>query len=111
MNNTKDSSETIEKEGENWQKVQNNVWKPLKMEAISGVFHQKEVEIGKNKAVLYTFHTKTEGFIKVFGTKILDNLLQEIEVGKIVKIIYLGTIAPEKGRPYHDWEVYVKEGL
>lgn len=45
----------------------------------------------------------------LFGTTILANRMEPVNVGDLIQVTYLGTIPSKNGRPAHNWEVAVWE--
>lgn len=86
-----------------WTKQQPTVWNPEINDTIIGEYLECETV---NKSHLYAIKTSDQGVLKVWGSKILDDLMKPISPKTMVKIVYLGMVNPESGNPYHNWEVY-----
>ena len=71
-----------------------------------GTFLNVEREVGEWGANLYSFKTSTGEIVAVWGGTVLDTRLKNLEMGEEVKIIYIGDVKGEKGKPYHNYEVY-----
>jgi hypothetical protein len=102
--------ETPETDEENWEKVEPKCWRPEKEgDTISGVFIGKRVDIGEFGSNAYDIQTKGE-LLTVFGSKVLDDRMRLVEVGKEVKITFKGKKKGEgKGKkPYNDFDVFTK---
>lgn len=94
-----------------WKKVESNVWRPDKMdESIEGVLIKKEPSTEYDN-MIYDIETNVEGKIDtrtVFGTTVLDDRMKDIQVGKIVRIVYKGEKKVKKGMSKM-FEVYTAE--
>lgn len=94
-----------------WKKVESNVWRPDKEdESIEGVLTKKEPSTEFDNQV-YEIETNVDGKITartIFGTTVLDDRMKDVQVGKIVKIVYKGEKKVKKGMSKM-FEVYIAE--
>jgi len=68
-------------------------WKPTENgDEITGVLIEKQEDVGVNKARLYTLETKPGFKVNVWGKTILDELLQQVPVGAVVRIVFKGKV-------------------
>lgn len=79
-----------------------------KKTTISGRLVSAKDAIGPNNSKLYTLATET-GEVGLWGSTVLDNKFERIELGSMVKIEPLGEAKSEKtGRNYQDFRVFFK---
>lgn len=91
-----------------WKKHETAIWTPQKGTILVGIYYGNE-QIGTKNSRLHQIKAENGEKIKVWGTKILDDHLCDIEVGKAVKLEYLGLIRREKENDYHDWSVFIRD--
>lgn len=84
------------------------VWN--KEEALEGELVKIESDIGPKKSKMYTFKTE-DGEIKIWGSTVLDNKLEDISEGQYLKIKYNGKRKSGTGNEYHDFSVFVDDGF
>jgi len=75
---------------------------------VEGILRSKRSEVGKHGSNLYTIET-TDGVKNIWGTAILDRLMEEAEVDQMIRITYNGEIQTKDGRLAKDFDVEVKE--
>ena len=82
-----------------WHEVeQPDTWKPEKEgDSISGVLLAKKSDVGENKSNLYTLDTK-EGVKSVWGSAVLDNRMEQVKEGELIKIEFEGRQESSKGK-------------
>lgn len=97
---------------DNWEKIQDDsngdnseVWEAKKGDKITGVYKGYE-EIAKTNSRLHLLDTE-DGKIKVWGSKVLDGKLEEVENGTKVMIKYKGKVKSKSSQfKYKDYEVW-----
>jgi len=73
-----------------WKKIESNVHKFMDVgEAIEGKLISKEPNQSFDKGKVYKIETK-EGLKVIFGTSILDSEMESVNIGQMVKIVYVG---------------------
>jgi len=71
------------------------------------VLTQVELDVGKNKSILYHFQKEDGKNVIVWGSAVLDRIIKPLPVGTEVKISYLGKKNnPENGRTFKDYEIF-----
>ncbi len=89
----------------NWKKLI-KIWIPEKKdEEISGKLIRIELEVGKNKSMLYTLETD-DTIRGVWGCAVLDKKMEFFEVGEYVKIVFLGMKEGGQKESYKDFDVF-----
>lgn len=84
-----------------------DVWD--KENPIEGVLVKIELDVGPKKSKMYTLKT-TNGEIKVWGSTVLDNKLEDIVEGNYIKIEYEGKQKSSIGNEYHNFRVFIDDG-
>lgn len=76
-------------------------------EVIEGYYKDKKTDVGQNKSNLYEIVLKDGQLVAVWGSGLLDGKFEEIPVGVLVRITYLGIAQPKKagGRQYQNFRV------
>lgn len=74
-------------------------------DSIEGLYVKKKTNIGENKANLYILKV---GEVKrsVWGTTVLDNKMDDVEVGDVITITYEGR---DKKKNYHKFKLEVHD--
>ncbi|MEM3609741.1 MAG: hypothetical protein QW076_02430 [Candidatus Anstonellales archaeon] len=88
----------------------NNYWSPTEEgEELVGVLKNVLYNQGPRKnSTLYQIETD-EGIKQVWGSLILDDLLKEVAIGTLIKIVYKGKSTSAHGVEFKKWEVYKDE--
>lgn len=74
-------------------------------DSIEGRYIGKKENVGKNKSNVYTLETEDGRKIGVWGSTVLDSKFQNIGIGKMVAIEYLGEKTGKTGSRYKDYKV------
>ena len=94
-----------------WKKVESNVWRPDKEdEFIEGVLIKREPSTEFDNFI-YEVETNADGKIitrTIFGTTVLDDRMKDVQIGKVIKIVYKGEKKVKKGMSKM-FDVYVAE--
>jgi hypothetical protein len=97
---------------EGWLKVEREtkfpdkwIWEENK--ELVGKLTDKSLAV-KGRFNFYTFELEDKREVSVLGTKILDDFLQDMTIGTMVKIVYLGEIELKNGNTMKDFEVFKK---
>lgn len=103
-------SDWIEVNNEEEEKEQVKMWEPAAVgESIQGKYIDIEEGVGKFKSNLYTVRTQ-KGEIKVWGSTVLDNLMEKVPLSSEVKIIFQGKKPSKSGKnPWKDYKVMYKK--
>ena len=91
--------------------TESNQWKPEPNEEIIGKYISTNE--GKGRGEGLTFHTLEDQQgteISILGCTVLNNKLEKVMYGSIIKIIYKGYVTSEKGRSYKDYDVLIYRG-
>jgi hypothetical protein len=85
-------------------------WEPAAIgETLQGKYIDLEENVGQFKSNLYTFRT-SEGEMKVWGCKVLDELMKKVDMGNEVRITFNGKQPSKSGKnPWKDFKVEYKE--
>jgi hypothetical protein len=104
-----------------WKKVEgespenddgSEIWKPDNADAwISGEYFDKDENIGtQNNSTMYHIKGEKDGtHYKLWGSKVLNSRMDDVEIGKTVKIVYHGKTQSKGGNYYKLWDVFVAE--
>ena len=83
-----------------------DTWKPEKEgDSIEGELIQKKKNVGPNESMLYRLKIDDNTMISIWGSTILDNLLELVEEGTKVKITFKTTEKNQKGQDVKIWKV------
>ena len=75
--------------------------------SIIGLYVGRKDDVGPNKSKMYIIETNDNQRVSIWGSTLLDDRFQEININEQVKIIYLGKAKSESsGRTYRNFEVY-----
>lgn len=86
----------------------NTIWEyKEKGDVIEGILVKKKMDIGPYKQKVYTIQTPMKLKVDVYGTTILDGLMDHIQIGDIIQIIYQGRNDTKK---YHTFDVLKDDG-
>ena len=86
-------------------------WKPQPNDFIIGVYTQTTHGTGKGEG--YVFHTledKEGNEVSILGCTVLNNKLDKIEYGTLIKIIFKGYATSQRGKEYKNYAVLVAKG-
>lgn len=87
-----------------------NLWEPEAIgETLQGIYIELEENVGQFKSNLYTIKT-LEGEMKIWGSKVLDELMRKVDLGIEVRITYNGKQPSKTGKkPWKDYKVEYKQ--
>ncbi len=99
-------SEWIEVKKEEDKKEETKMWDPsVAGDSIQGIYIDREENVGQFKSKMYTLDT-SEGEVKLWGSTVLDNLMDEVPFDCEVRITFQGTQPSKSGRnPWKDYKV------
>jgi hypothetical protein len=80
-------------------------------DTIEGKYIDKADNVGDNNSNIYVIEESNATKTGVWGTNVLDRKMDRLKVGDTVKIVYLGKKPGKSGRTYHDFDVYVGQGI
>jgi hypothetical protein len=85
-------------------------WEPeIIGETLQGTYIDLEENMGQYKSNLYTIKT-SEGEVKVWGSKVLDELMKKVDLGLEIRITYNGKQPSKTGKnPWKDFKVEYKQ--
>jgi len=88
-----------------WQEVIKNVWDFEQEKEIVGVLIRKiDSQFGGNDFIL---DVKEKGEVLIYGKTVLQNKMNDLKEGTVIKIEYLGKVtSPKTRRTYEDFRVY-----
>lgn len=92
---------------ENWKSVQPEIWKPKENEFIEGVLVAKRSEVGEKKSHMYLLEVEPGKMVKLWGSVVLDELMEFVDVGNRIRVIYKGK---DKNDKAHIYDVLKPEG-
>lgn len=104
-------SEWIEVKKEEEKKEKVNIWDPAASgQSIQGIFIDKEEEVGQYKSNMYTLRQENNEEIKIWGSTVLDSLMEKVPFGSEARITFNGTQPSKNGRnPWKDYKVEFRE--
>jgi hypothetical protein len=83
------------------------VWKPEKEgDSCNGELVRKEVDVGPNKSRLYYLKGEDGDQFSVWGSTVLDNRMDFVNLGDYIRITYKGTQKNKRGQ---DTKIYKVE--
>lgn len=93
-----------------WQKIESTVFKFEKIgDVIEGVLRSVEDSASHENNKVYKIEQKDKKIYTVFGTVILNDLMQGVKIGQQVKILFSGTKESQKGQnPTKLYDLFVK---
>lgn len=94
-----------------WVEVNPGIWKPEKQgDSVSGKYVGKKEKVGVNESTLY-YLEQTNGIqTGVWSSTVLENRMQFINVGDIIKITFTGTQENKRGQPTKIFKVEKARG-
>lgn len=83
-----------------------NFWEPNVVgETLQGTYIDIEEDVGQFKSKLYTIRT-SEGEVKVWGSTVLDGLMEKVDLGVEVRITFKCKQPSKSGKnPWKDFKV------
>ena len=89
-----------------WQEVQPGVWKPeVEDDSISGVLVAKREKVGTNESNAYDIECGPDKLFMVWGSAVLDDRMNFVNVGDKVRITYKGKQQNKKGQEVKIYKV------
>jgi hypothetical protein len=85
-------------------------WEPQVIgETLQGTYIELEENVGQFKSNLYTIRS-SEGEVKIWGSKVLDELMKKVDMGMEVRITYNGKQPSKTGKnPWKDFKVEYRD--
>lgn len=77
--------------------------------SVSGRYIAKQEGVGDNKSNVYTLEQDDGTTIGVWGSTVIDGKFEYINIGKMVKIEYIGVKTNKKGKNYNAFDIF--EGI
>lgn len=104
-------SDWVEVKREDDKEENSTIWEPEVIgESIEGLYIEKEENVGQFKSNLYSIKTSDEVENKIWGSKVLDGLMENIEIGMEVRITFNGKQPSKTGKnPWKDYKVEFKK--
>jgi hypothetical protein len=92
------------------EKEKTKFWEPDVIgETLQGTYIDLEENVGQFKSNLYTIRTN-EGEVKVWGSTVLDGLMDKVDMGLEVRITFNGKQPSKSGKnPWKDFKVEYRE--
>ena len=92
------------------EKEKTKFWEPEVIgETLQGTYIDLEENVGQFKSNLYTIRT-SEGEVKVWGSTVLDGLMDKVDMGLEVRITFNGKQPSKIGKnPWKDFKVEYRE--
>lgn len=75
---------------------------------IEGKYIGNKKEVGPNLSMMYTIENE-DGKTGVWGSTVLDSKFQEVPVGSMVRVEFLGMEKGLSGKEYKDYKVLYKD--
>lgn len=72
-------------------------------DSIEGIYVKKKINVGENKANLYVLEVK-EKKLSIWGSTVLDDKMDEVKVGDVITVTYLG----KEKKKYHNYKLEVE---
>ncbi len=85
-------------------------WEPEAIgETLQGTYIELEEDVGQYKSKLYTIKS-IAGEVKIWGSKVLDELMKKVDLGMEVRITYNGKQPSKTGKnPWKDFKVEYRD--
>ena len=92
------------------EKEKTKFWEPDVIgETLQGTYIDLEENVGQFKSNLYTLRTN-EGEVKVWGSTVLDGLMDKVDMGLEIRITFNGKQPSKSGKnPWKDFKVEYRE--
>ncbi|AIS32008.1 MULTISPECIES: hypothetical protein [Methanobacterium] len=92
------------------EKEKTKFWEPEVIgETLQGTYIDLEENVGQFKSNLYTIRT-SEGEVKVWGSTVLDGLMEKVDMGLEVRITFNGKQPSKSGKnPWKDFKLEYRE--
>lgn len=74
-------------------------------DSVEGRYILKKEDVGRNKSNVYVLEDSDGRKIGVWGSTVLDTKFEQIAIGKMVAIEYVGEKEGKKGNIYKDFKV------
>ena len=88
-----------------WEEISPGTWKPEKDgDSITGVLLSKRKKVGINESNAYDIKTD-EGDFMIWGSTVLDNNMNFVQVGEKVRITYKGKRKNKKNQDVNIYKV------
>lgn len=82
------------------------IFEKEKGNTLKGVYTGKRVNVGPNESTLYNVEQKGGEVMSIWSDSIVTNFFDNIPVGSMVEIKYLGKEKSDKtGRTYHNYDI------
>lgn len=87
-------------------------WKPEKTnDFIIGRYISTSLGTGRGEGLRFHIIEDQQGNeISILGCTVLDNKLEKVEYGTVIKIIFKGMATSERGRDYKNYDVLTAKG-
>lgn len=72
---------------------------------IEGEYVRKDTDVGPNHSNMY-YLKNDDGETGIWGSTVLDDKFQNIEVGQYIKIEPLGLVKGKSGKEYYDYALF-----
>lgn len=95
-----------------WTKVSGNsnqtTWKPEKADdEVAGRYIDHKENVGKNHSNIYILQQPDGSEVAVWGSTVIDNNMNRIQVGSEVRIVFLGLETNDKtGRTFKNFDIF-----
>ena len=94
---------------EKWISTEPQIWKPeAEGDTLQGTLIQKREKGGRYEKESFIVETEDVSYV-VFGTTVLEDRMQSVEIGDLVKIIYKGTEKNKRNEDTKIFEVFKKK--
>ena len=87
-----------------YEEINPAMWKPKEGESVEGELVNKQKDVSTNGSMLYTIETDKE-LINCWGSTVLDNRMQLVDIGDSVRITFVRTEKNKKGQPLKIYKV------
>lgn len=90
--------------------IQNSIiWDFDKDEEFIGKFLEVSENVGPHSSKVYRFKTASGDDIAIWGNTVLNTRLKMVNVGNMVRIVYVGEKKSGNGRSYKNFDVYIDQ--
>jgi len=94
-----------------WEEVKGGELFEFKKEndSVEGELIDVRSEVGKHKSTMYDVKLDDGKLVSFFGSTVLDGKMKRVQIGNIFKVEFKGTVKPEKGNSYKDFDVFIRK--
>lgn len=95
----------MENQEPKFEEIEPGIWKPANEgDLIQGLLISKKENVGLNNSRAYHIDTQ-DGLFMIWGSTVLDERMEFVNIGDVVRITYKGKTPNKKGQMVHIYKV------